>query len=95
MEKRAEVTGSLVTVGDEILLGDIPNGNSHHIASELRSKGFRLDRIVTVGDREDEIAEILEKSVSRSQFLIVTGGLGPTEDDRTCSAASRAFGRAR
>ena len=51
MEKRAEVTGSLVTVGDEILLGDIPNGNSHHIASELRSKGFRLDRIVTVGDR--------------------------------------------
>lgn len=94
MEKRAEVTGSLVTVGDEILLGDIPNGNSHHIASELRSKGFRLDRIVTVGDREDEIAEILEKCVSRSQFLIVTGGLGPTEDDRTCSAASRAFGRA-
>lgn len=92
-EKSEDVTGSLLTIGDEILLGDIPNGNAHHIASELRSRGFRLDRMITIGDREEEIVEILSLCLEKCNFLIVTGGLGPTDDDRTCSAVSKAFNR--
>lgn len=91
-EKPREITGTLLTIGDEILLGDISNGNAHHIAKELRSKGFRLDRILTVGDSEEVIAEHLRDCLNKSSFLIVTGGLGPTDDDRTVAAVSKAFG---
>jgi len=90
-DKQPEITGTLLTIGDEILLGDIPNGNAHHIALELRARGFRLDRIITVGDSEEAIVELLLQCVKRSAFLIVTGGLGPTDDDRTNAAVSRAF----
>ncbi len=92
MNSSREVLGSLLTIGDEILQGDIPNGNAHHIAAELREKGFRLQHIFTVGDREEEIAEMLLHCTNRSHFVIVSGGLGPTEDDRTNAAVSRAFG---
>lgn len=86
--------GTLITVGDEILLGDIVNGNSRYIAATLRAHGFRLQAILTVGDEEEDIVEALVRSIGRSRFLIVTGGLGPTDDDRTAPAASRAFGLA-
>lgn len=90
-DKKSEVTGTLLTIGDEILLGDIPNGNAHHIALELRARGFRLDRIITVGDSEEAIVDLLSQCLKRSAFLIVTGGLGPTDDDRTNAAVSKAF----
>ena len=51
-----DVTGSLLTIGDEILLGDILNTNAHHIAAVLRAHGFRLNRVITVEDREETIA---------------------------------------
>ena len=92
-DKPSHVTGALLTIGDEILLGDIPNGNAHHIAIELRARGFRLDRIVTVGDTEEDIIERLGQCLDGSHFLIATGGLGSTDDDRTCSAVSKAFER--
>ncbi len=92
-ERPPEIIGTLLTVGDEILLGDIPNGNAHHIAIELRAHGFRLGRIVTVGDSEDAIVELLCQCIGLSSFLIVTGGLGPTDDDRTNAAVSKAFKR--
>ena len=87
------IRGALITIGDEILFGDIPNGNAHHIALELRARGFRLDRMVTVGDDEDEIVKELSRCHQESAFLIVTGGLGPTDDDRTNDAVARAFNR--
>ncbi|MCE5333852.1 MAG: CinA family nicotinamide mononucleotide deamidase-related protein [Desulfobacteraceae bacterium] len=92
-DKPAQVVGTLLTIGDEILLGDIPNGNAHHIARELRAKGFRLQRIVTVGDTENEIVELLSQCLDKSHFIVATGGLGPTDDDRTNSAVSKAFSR--
>ncbi|MEM5786744.1 MAG: nicotinamide-nucleotide amidohydrolase family protein [Syntrophobacteraceae bacterium] len=88
-----EITGTLLTIGDEILLGDIPNGNAHHIALELRARGFRLDKMITIGDAEEDIAEHLSKCIDKTSFLIVTGGLGPTDDDRTNAAVSKAFKR--
>ncbi len=92
-ERLRTVAGSLVTIGDEILFGDIANGNAHHIAVELRAKGFRLERMLTIGDDEEEIVKALSQCHRESQFLIVTGGLGPTDDDRTNAAVSRAFER--
>lgn len=88
-----EVVGALLTIGDEILLGDIPNGNAHHIAAELRARGFRLSKIMTLGDGEEAIIRSLGECTEGSDFVIVTGGLGPTDDDRTCAAVSRAFHR--
>lgn len=93
IDRSKEVIGTLLTIGDEILLGDISNGNAHHIASELRSRGFRLEKMITIGDREEEIIDILCKCLEGSNFIIVTGGLGPTDDDRTCAAVSKAFNR--
>ncbi|MFZ2444936.1 MAG: CinA family nicotinamide mononucleotide deamidase-related protein [Syntrophobacteraceae bacterium] len=90
-DTQPQVTGTLLTIGDEILLGDIPNGNAHYIAWELRARGFRLDRMVTVGDSEEQIIDLLCQCLERSAFLIITGGLGPTDDDRTNAAAARAF----
>jgi nicotinamide-nucleotide amidase len=93
MKSFREAIGLLITVGDELLLGDIPNGNSHHIACELRAGGFRLGRMETVGDAEEEIVRALQDGLGRFQFVIVTGGLGPTDDDRTSEAASKVFNR--
>lgn len=92
-KKTCNVRGILLTIGDELLLGDIANGNAHYIAYELRSRGFLLDRILTVGDAEEAIVSAIAEVLPRCDFLIVTGGLGPTDDDRTCPAAARALGR--
>lgn len=92
-DRPSHVTGRLLTIGDEILLGDILNGNARHIASELRGRGFLLDRIITVGDIEDDIVEHLGQCLAGAHFVIVTGGLGPTDDDRTCAAVSKAMAR--
>lgn len=91
-ESHQEVVGMLITVGDEILLGDIVNGNSQFIAAMLREHGFRLQSVLTVGDEEDAIVAALTDGVGKGSFLIVTGGLGPTDDDRTAPAVARAFG---
>lgn len=91
-EAHREVLGGLITVGDEILLGDIVNGNAQFIASILRDSGFRLQLMLTVGDEEEGIVTALNRAVEGCAFLIVTGGLGPTDDDRTAPAVARAFG---
>ncbi|MCU0573256.1 MAG: CinA family nicotinamide mononucleotide deamidase-related protein [Syntrophobacteraceae bacterium] len=91
MSQKQEVTGTLITIGDEILFGSIPNGNAQHIAIELRSRGFLLSGMVVVGDEEEKIIPVLKRGIELSHFVIVTGGLGPTDDDRTSGAVSRAF----
>lgn len=91
--EKQDVVGSLITIGDEILFGNILNGNAQHIAIELRSKGFLLSTMEVVGDEEEKIIPVLKKGIGVSQFVIVTGGLGPTDDDRTSEAVSRAFER--
>lgn len=84
-------TGVVITIGDELLAGEVNNGNASFIASKLRQNGFLLSAVVTVGDDEEEIAEALRRALAKANFVIVTGGLGPTADDRTVAALSRAF----
>ena len=87
------MTGELITVGDELLSGRTVNNNASHIGHHLRLEGFELRWVTVVGDRTEDITAALVLAVERAGFVIVTGGLGPTEDDRTNSAVARALGR--
>jgi nicotinamide-nucleotide amidase len=81
----------LLSIGDELLAGDITDTNAVHIASELRRAGVEVVRKSTVRDRLDEICAALE--VARDyDICLVTGGLGPTTDDLTATALAAAAG---
>ncbi len=85
---RAEI----ITVGTEILLGDILNTNTHYLANELASIGVDVYYQMTVGDNEKRLLECLQESLNRSDIVICTGGLGPTEDDITKEVCAKFFG---
>lgn len=86
--------GHLLTVGDEILLGQIVDTNAAWLGERLASVGVDLRRSETVGDDEDEIVAALDRAYAGgARVVIVTGGLGPTHDDVTRAAVARAFGR--
>ncbi len=87
---RAEV----LSVGTELLLGDIVNTNATHIGQALAAIGVDCFMHVTVGDNEKRIAGAIEAALSRADAVIITGGLGPTQDDVTREAISAVTGRA-
>lgn len=84
--------GELITVGDELLSGRTVNNNAAHIGRHLRSAGFQIRWTTVVGDREEDIIAALQRAMKRAPFVLVTGGLGPTEDDRTNAAVAKALG---
>jgi nicotinamide-nucleotide amidase len=86
---RAEV----ISVGTELLLGDIVDTNAVYIAQQLRSIGLDLIYRTTVGDNEERIARVVDHALSRVDIVIVTGGLGPTVDDKTREGIALATGR--
>lgn len=83
----------IITIGTELLLGEIPDTNSQKIALALREIGVDLFRMVTVGDNLERIAEALHDSLRHADVVITTGGLGPTVDDPTREAAALAVER--
>lgn len=85
-------TAEIITIGTELLLGEIVDTNTRFIARALRDKGVDIYRTATVGDNVERIAEIIRESLSRAEIIITTGGLGPTVDDPTREAAALAFG---
>lgn len=87
------MSGELITIGDELLSGRTVNSNAAHIAHHLRLAGFELRWVTVVGDREDDITAAVVRALDRAAFIVVTGGLGPTEDDRTNAAIARALDR--
>ena len=87
------MVGELVTVGDELLSGRVVNSNAAHIARHLGLAGYELRWMTVVGDLEADIVASLVTAMDRAAFVLVTGGLGPTTDDRTGSAAAKALGR--
>ena len=86
-------TAWIITVGNEILVGRIVNTNASWLAKRLTLLGFRVDRIITVPDRVDDIAEEVGRGIARARVVITTGGLGPTYDDVTLEGVARAAGR--
>ncbi|HVN64516.1 MAG TPA: competence/damage-inducible protein A [Candidatus Binataceae bacterium] len=87
-----ERTCALVVVGNEILSGKIQDSNSWFAARELRKIGANLARIATIPDVLDAIAEEVRYCSGRFDFVITSGGVGPTHDDLTMEGIARAFG---
>jgi nicotinamide-nucleotide amidase len=85
-------SAEVITIGTEILLGEIIDTNTCYIARSLRGLGVDLYRTLTIGDNIDRIAEAIQTSLSHAEIVITTGGLGPTVDDPTREAVARAFG---
>ena len=85
-------SAEIITIGTEILLGEIVDTNTRHIALTLRGLGVDLYRTITIGDNIERIAEAIRHSMQRAEIVITTGGLGPTIDDPTREAVARAAG---
>jgi nicotinamide-nucleotide amidase len=82
---------AVLTIGDELLNGEISDTNTRRIALALATRGLFIREVMSVGDDEDYISEALQELSARRQLVIVTGGLGPTHDDMTTRAAAKAF----
>ena len=81
----------IITIGTELLLGEIVDTNTRYIAHALREIGLDLYRTSTVGDNAERIAQAVHESVSRAQVVITSGGLGPTVDDATREGIAQAL----
>ena len=81
----------IVTIGTELLLGEIQDTNSRYIARALRDIGIDLYRLTTVGDNIKRITATLQEALMRADVVITTGGLGPTVDDPTRQAVADTF----
>lgn len=87
--KRCEI----LCVGTELLLGDILNTNARFLAQELSALGLDLYYQTVVGDNARRLEEAVRQALTRSEFLLITGGLGPTSDDITKEVVARVFDR--
>ena len=82
---------NVITIGDEILIGQIVDTNSATIAQLLGEVGVRVERRLTVGDSGEEIASAVTEAMRRAPLVIITGGLGPTKDDITKTTLAALF----
>jgi nicotinamide-nucleotide amidase len=82
----------LITIGDELLIGDTVNGNAAWLGQRLADNGIDVSRSVVVGDDETVIGEAVTTALGRVDVVITTGGLGPTYDDVTREALAKAAG---
>lgn len=81
----------IITIGDEILIGQIVDTNSAWMAKELNLIGIKVKQITSVSDDEDHIVEALTLAEKRAKIILITGGLGPTKDDITKITLARYF----
>ncbi|MFI3323578.1 MAG: CinA family nicotinamide mononucleotide deamidase-related protein [Rikenellaceae bacterium] len=77
------MNSSIITIGDEILIGQIVDTNSAFIAKCLSNIGLRISDKISIGDNAAQISSTLDKALTENKLVIVTGGLGPTKDDIT------------
>ena len=85
------MTVELVCVGTEILLGNIVNTNAAYLAEQCAMLGLSCYHQSVVGDNEQRMEETIRRAVSRSDIVILSGGLGPTKDDLTKEVTARVF----
>ena len=81
----------IITIGDELLIGQVVDTNSAWIGQKLNKIGIEVLRIVSIRDREDEILEAIDNAMKRVNIVLVTGGLGPTKDDITKQTLCKYF----
>jgi len=88
-----ETKAAIITVGDEILYGHITDTNSAYIANLLSEQGFSVTQIISVGDQTESILEALNIVKNSVSVVIITGGIGPTNDDKTKNALEIFYNR--
>lgn len=86
------VFASIITIGDELLIGQVIDTNSAWMAQELNKWGIPLKRRVAIGDSREEILKTLEEESKLADIILITGGLGPTADDITKPVLCEYFG---
>lgn len=84
-------SAALLVVGDEILSGEVEDQNTPFLTRRLWELGILVERVVIVGDRREVIAEELRRMVPAHDFVLVTGGMGPTHDDVTRQAVAESL----
>ena len=87
------MTAELISVGTEILLGNIVNTNAQYLAKRLADLGIEVHYQTVVGDNPERIQSALDVAYSRAEMVILTGGLGPTKDDMTKEMLLSYFGK--
>jgi len=83
--------GEIITTGTELITGQVADFNARYAAQRLHEAGLEVQSITVLGDKAPLFQEQLARSLARSQFIIITGGLGPTDDDITVAAAAQAL----
>lgn len=83
--------GEIIATGTELINGRVGDINARYAAARLHEAGLTVQRITILGDRAPLVQEALAQGVHRSRFIIITGGLGPTDDDITVAAAAQAL----
>lgn len=87
-----QLNAAIVTIGDELLIGQVVDTNSAWIAQQLNKTGIWLKQRISVGDNKDEIFRALKTAETDARIVIITGGLGPTADDITKPVLCEYFG---
>ncbi len=87
-----EVTAEIIAIGDELLYGQIIDTNSQWISEELTKIGVRVIRRTTIGDHRETILSAFSDASKRAKIILITGGLGPTNDDLTKPLLAEYFG---
>jgi len=81
----------IISIGNELLIGQVVNTNSSWMAEQLNLAGFRVKRITAIADDQGDILQALHEAESRADIVLITGGLGPTKDDITKAAICKYF----
>lgn len=90
-KNRTMVQGEIIATGTELITGRVADINARYAAQQLHEAGLKVQAITLLGDNAPLFQEVLTLALGRSQFIIITGGLGPTEDDVTVAAAAQAL----
>ena len=92
MDKNKEHIAYLITIGDELLIGQVIDTNSAWIADKLAQTGYKVKKIISIADEEQEIIDTLREAEKKAALVITTGGLGPTVDDITKRSFAKYLG---
>ena len=82
----------IITIGDELLIGQVIDSNAAWIGQRLNERGFEVEKITSISDTEAAIKSALQDALSQADIVLITGGLGPTKDDITKKALAEYFG---
>ncbi|MEO0404995.1 MAG: molybdopterin-binding protein, partial [Bacteroidota bacterium] len=86
-----EIKGGIISIGDELLIGQTINTNAGWMGGIMNQFGFTVEEVLTISDTRDAIVDALDYLLSRCDFVLMTGGLGPTKDDVTKHVLTKYF----